>query len=133
MKGRYVLMLLIISTVLLLGAYFIIISKDSSQQFWYYGEIAMFFILGLVVKRLYEGGIGASNSVFYRRAMGASGLRMFFCLIYLLIYVVINELRAMEFFVFFLISYLLFTIFEIYQIVSTLRPEKNSRLENTTS
>ena len=83
MNAKYYIYMLLISVALGLGAYFIILQESSVEQWWYWGGLLMYLLLGSLVGRLYSKSIEASNSAFYRRVMAATGLRMFFCLLYL--------------------------------------------------
>jgi hypothetical protein len=114
----------LVSIFLAVFAVIYLVQKYPEEQFWYYGGLLLYFGLGWFIGRLYSSSLEASNSAFYRRVMGATGLRMFFCITYLAIYLIVSDLKSVEFIGFFLIAYLLFTIFEIYQIVAKLRPEK---------
>ncbi len=133
MGVKFIGKLLILAAVCALMAFGFLFYFGFEEQAWYWGAIAFFVILGLVISRITHKSINASNSAFFRGTMGAIGIRMLVSIVLLAIYLIVSDLKSTPFVVFYLILYLLFTIFEISQLVVKLRPEKNSKLDNTTS
>ena len=108
--------------------------NDSQEQVWYWSALAFYLVAGIVIgMRSQKAVTSESNSQFFTGVMGAIGIRMLLCIIFLAIYLMVSELKAKEFIVYYLILYLFYTIFEISQLVSKLRAEKRSSLDNTTS
>ena len=133
MSFKFIRNLLLISAILVVATYILFTFIGSKEQYWFLGTIVFFTLLGLVIGRITQNSVTASNAAFFRSVMGAIGLRMLFSLIYLAVYLILSELKSTEFIVYFLILYLLYTIFEIYQLVSKLRPEKKDELDSTIS
>lgn len=133
MSFKFIRNLLLISAIVLVITYLLFTFIGSKEQYWFLGSIAFFTLLGLVIGRITQRSVTATNAAFFRGVMGAIGLRMLFSLIFLSSYLIISELKQTEFIVYFLILYLLYTIFEIYQLVSKLRPEKKDELDNPIS
>ncbi len=133
MSSKFVFKLLILTLILAVLTFFMFRFIETSEQIWFWGSLAFFFALGVGISAISHRALKASNSAFFRGVMGAIGLRMMLGIFFLAIYLIVSEIKAKEFIVYYLILYLLFTIFEIYQLVAKLRPEINSELDNTTS
>ncbi|MEY2924383.1 MAG: hypothetical protein RLZZ337_931 [Bacteroidota bacterium] len=133
MNFKFVRNLLIISAILVVITFLLFTFIGNEEQYWFLGTIAFFTLLGLFIGRITQKSVTATNAAFFRGVMGAIGLRMLFSLIFLAAYMIISDLKSTPFIVYFLILYLLYTIFEIYQLVSKLRPEKKDELESTNS
>ena len=123
MNDRYNLQLLLLGAALAAVTYVLPFAREGELG-WFYGALVLNVVLAMIVGRLYKGSVEASNSAFFRRVLGATGIRMLISLTFLAIYLIVSTLKSTHFIGYFLILYLLFTIFEIYQIVSKLRPEK---------
>ncbi|MBT8326655.1 MAG: hypothetical protein KJP21_02965 [Bacteroidia bacterium] len=133
MRPKFILNLLLMS-LFLAGATFGVLNYiDTTEQSWFWGALVFYVFLGLAIGWITQRSVNSSNSAFFRGVMGATGLRMILSVLFLAIYLIISDIKAMEFVVYYLILYLFFTIFEIYQLVSKLRTEKRSSLDNTTS
>lgn len=112
-----------------LGSFFGLI-KEQTNWFW----IATIFFSGLslLVGWISLRGITSkSNMVFMRSFFSALGIRMFFGLIFITIYLFAVAEKDNMFIGYFLFLYLFFTIFEIYQLLAKLRTEKKEYLEDT--
>jgi uncharacterized membrane protein len=91
-------------------------------------------VVGLLIGlKTQKAVVSTSNSRFFTGVMGAIGIRMLLCLVFLAIYLIVSDIKSKEFIVFYLSLYLFYTIFEISQLVSKLRTEKSGNLDNTTS
>lgn len=133
MSFKFIRNLLLISTIVFVITYLLFSFIGTDEQLWFLGTIGFFTLMGLVIGQISQKSVTASNAAFFRGVMGSIGLRMFLSLIFLAIYLVVSELKSTEFIVYFLILYLLYTIFEIYQLVSKLRAEKKDEVENASS
>jgi hypothetical protein len=108
--------------------------KGSEEQSWFWSALIFYYAVGLLIGlKTQRAVVSTSNSQFFTGVMGAIGIRMLLCLIFLAIYLIVSDIKAKEFIVFYLILYLFYTIFEISQLVSKLRTEKRGNLDNTTS
>jgi phosphatidylserine synthase len=108
--------------------------KGNNEQWWFCLALVFYYSVGIVIGlKTQRAVVSDSNSQFFTGVMGAIGIRMLLCLVFLSIYLMVSEIKSKEFIVFYLILYLFYTIFEISQLVSKLRAEKSSNLDNTTS
>lgn len=104
------------------------------ETYWYWIALGFYTVVGVVIgKRSQRAVLSASNSTFFTGVIGAIGIRLLLCVLFLAIYLIISDLKSKTFIIYFLILYLFYTIFEITQLVSKLRPEKSTSLDNTTS
>lgn len=133
MRLKFLFNLLILSVLLAAATFGLFYFIDTTEQNWFWSALVFYILLGLGIGWMTQRSVNSSNSAFFRGVMGATGLRMILCVLFLAIYLIISDIKAKEFIVYYLILYLFFTIFEIYQLVSKLRTEKRSSLDNTTS
>ena len=93
---------------------------------WFWASLSYYFVLGVVIGwKSQKAVLSKSNSQFFAGVMGGTGLRMLFTVLFIVAYLVLSEFKATEFIVYYLILYLVFTIFEIRELVSLLRNSKN--------
>ena len=134
MKLKFISKLSVITAILAVLTFAFIYIAQPAEQWWYWGALIFYFAVGSIIGlRTQRAVLSESNSLFFTGVMGAIGIRMLLCIIFLAIYLMVSELKQKEFIVFYLFLYLFYTIFEISQLVSKLRPEKSSSLDNTTS
>ena len=133
MRLKFLFNLIILSVLLAAATAGLLYFIDTSEDGWFWGALIFYIVLGLGIGWITQRSVNSSNSAFFRGVMGATGLRMILCVLFLAIYLIISDIKAKEFIVYYLILYLFFTIFEIYQLVSKLRAEKRSNLDITTS
>lgn len=108
--------------------------KGSEEQWWFWSALIFYYVVGLLIGlKTQRAVVSTSNSRFFTGVMGAIGIRMLLCLVFLAIYLIISDIKSKEFIVFYLFLYLFYTIFEISQLVSKLRLEKSGNRDNTTS
>lgn len=79
--------------------------------------------LTLIILWMAREGLKGSNKSFLKVVYGGMMMRLFFSILFLVIYLIFNEVRDKPFIIGFLILYLLFTMFEIYTLVVNLRPD----------
>ena len=128
--GKLTAITVLVAAALAVCFYFI----QLEEQLWFWSALVFYYLVGLVIGiRTQKAVVSTSNSQFFTGVMGSIGLRMLLSLIFLAIYLMVSEIKATEFIVYYLILYLLYTIFEISQLVSKLRAENRSNLDNTTS
>jgi len=128
--GKLTAITVLVAAALAVCLYFI----QLEEQLWFWSALVFYYLVGLVIGlRTQKAVVSTSNSQFFTGVMGSIGLRMLLSLIFLAIYLMVSEIKATEFIVYYLILYLLYTIFEISQLVSKLRAENRSNLDNTTS
>jgi len=106
---------------------------EPGEDMWFWVSLSYYFILGIVIgRKTQKAVISKSNSQFFGGVMGSIGIRVLLCVVFLAIYLMVSDLKSKEFIVYYLILYLFYTIFEIYQLVSKLRPEKETKVDNAT-
>ncbi len=130
---KFLFNLITMSALLAVATFGLLFFIDTTEQNWFWAALVFYVLLGLGIGWMTQRSVTSSNSAFFRGVMGAIGLRMILCVFFLAIYLIVSDIKAKEFIVYYLILYLFFTIFEIYQLVSKLRAEKRSSLDNTTS
>jgi peptidoglycan/LPS O-acetylase OafA/YrhL len=131
---KFLAKLILLTIVLALITFGFLYFTEQKEQDWFWGALGFYLVAGVVIGlRTRKAVTSDSNSQFFTGVMGSIGIRMLLCIFFLAIYLMVSDLKAKEFVVYYLILYLFYTIFEISQLVSKLRPEKSSSLDNTTS
>jgi peptidoglycan/LPS O-acetylase OafA/YrhL len=131
MKFYLKLILLTVILLVLTAGYLYIL--EPGEDMWFWASLSYYFVLGLVIGwKSQKAVLSKSNSRFFAGVMGSIGIRMLLCVVFLAIYLMISDLKSNEFVVYYLILYLFYTIFEIYQLVSKLRLEKETKVDNAT-
>jgi hypothetical protein len=131
MKFYLKLILLTVILLVLTAGYLYIF--EPGEDMWFWASLSYYFVLGVVIGwKSQKAVLSKSNSRFFAGVMGSIGIRMLFCVVFLAIYLMVSDLKSNEFIVYYLILYLFYTIFEIYQLVSKLRPEKETKVDNAT-
>ena len=92
--------------------------------------LTFFAILTTVLTRLSLKSAAKSGSRFVTGVMGGVGLRMMFCVLFVVIYWVTAKERNTFFIIYFFILYLFFTVFEIKFLLHKLRTDKKDGLES---
>jgi peptidoglycan/LPS O-acetylase OafA/YrhL len=129
MKFYLKLILLTVILLVLTAGYLYIF--EPGEDMWFWASLSYYFVLGVVIGwKSQKAVLSKSNSRFFAGVMGSIGIRMLFCVVFLAIYLMVSDLKSNEFVVYYLILYLFYTIFEIYQLVSKLRPEKETKVDN---
>ena len=107
---------------------------NEPEQVWYWSALLYYLLLGLIIgKRSHKAIANDSNSAFFMGIMSGTGIRMLFSIIFIAIYLIVSDIKSNIFVGYYLFLYLLFTIFEIYELVHKLRTEKNTNKDNATS
>jgi hypothetical protein len=89
------------------------------------GVLAFFYILTNLVHAYLLNIAGKSGSRFTAQYMAISFIKMFFYLAVVIVFVIINKEDAKIFLVNFLLLYVVYTIFEVYEISNFVRQIKN--------
>ena len=128
--SRLLILGLIVGILDIIYFYFI----NEPEQVWYWSALLYYLLLGLIIgKRSHKAIANDSNSAFFMGIMSGTGIRMLFSIIFIAIYLIVSDIKSNLFIGYYLFSYLLFTIFEIYHLVHKLRTEKNTNKDNATS
>ena len=129
MKFYLKLILLTVILLVLTAGYLYIF--EPGEDMWFWASLSYYFVLGVLIGwKSQKAVLSKSNSRFFAGVMGSIGIRMLLCVVFLAIYLMVSDLKSNEFVVYYLILYLFYTIFEIYQLVSKLRPEKETKVDN---
>jgi len=91
---------------------------------WSWMALGFFFGLNLLTHFLSISMLKSSQKSFLTFMYGSIGLRFIFSIFFVVIYLIVNEVRDRIVIVNFLFLYLLFTTFELYHLVTKLRTEK---------
>ncbi len=96
------------------------------------GWIALVFfaLLTTVLTNMSLKSAAKSGSRFVTGVMGGVGLRMMFCVLFVVVYWVTAKERDTFFIIYFFILYLFFTVFEIKFLLHKLRTDKKDGLES---
>jgi len=91
---------------------------------WSWAAFGFFFTLNLLIHFLSESMLKSSQKSFLTFMYGSIAMRFIFSIFFIVIYLMVNEVRDKIVIVNFLFLYLLFTTFELYHLVTKLRTEK---------
>ena len=128
---KFYLKLILLTVILLVLTTGYLYTFEPGENVWFWASLSYYFVLGVLIGwKSQKAVLSKSNSRFFAGVMGSIGIRMLLCVVFLAIYLMISDLKSNEFVVYYLILYLFYTIFEIYQLVSKLRPEKETKVDN---
>ena len=125
MKKFYTTLTLITA---LCGISFFVCEKFKFTEIGNYGWYALiFYVILTVLFTNYAIKSGnKSNSRFVTNIMGITGLRMFLCIIFIILYRVAEGKTDLNFIIYFFILYLFYTVFEIQFLLYKLRADKKN-------
>ncbi len=133
MDIKFVSRLLILGLLVAVFDIVLFYFTNEPEQVWYWSALLYYLLLGLILgKRSTKVIKNNSNSAFFMGIMSGTGIRILFSIIFIAIYLIVSDIKASLFVGYYLFLYLLFTIFEIYQLVHKLRTEKNTNSYNAT-
>ncbi len=120
---------------LICGAILLISDATGFTHIGLIGWIALgfFALLTSVLTHMSLKSAAKSGSRFVTGVMGGVGLRMLFCVLFVIIYWVTTKERNTFFIIYFFILYLFFTVFEIMFLLSKLRTDKKNGIESKTN
>ena len=131
---KFLAKLLLLTIAVAAATFGFLYFTELKEHGWFWAALGFYFTAGLVIgSRTQKVVTSGSNSQFFTVVLGSVGIRMLLCIVFLVIYLMISDLKAKEFVVYYLILYLFYTIFEISQLVSKLRPVKRSIPDDTKS
>jgi hypothetical protein len=76
-----------------------------------------FFVTTAILHYLFLSASRKEPKLFIRYFMASTGMKLFIYALVIIIYAVLNKEQAAEFILFFLVSYLVYTTFEIFSIL----------------
>lgn len=97
---------------------------DSIHSEWTIAALAFFTGLTMLTYYIGNNALDKAQKTFTAAIYGSIGLRFIFSLFFIVIYLIINEVKDRVFIAEFLLLYLFYTMFEIYYLVTKLRSEK---------
>lgn len=94
----------------------------------YYAWIMPVFycVLTIISYALIYKGKSGKQGAFFARMSGGMMMRMFFCIIFVVIYLYFSEVTSIAIVIYFMFLYFIYTTFEIYDLVYKLRSEKTT-------
>jgi 4-hydroxybenzoate polyprenyltransferase len=120
-------------TLILSGIIFVLLNNVTAYNpgsfIWI--AVAFFYLLTLILYSMAMMGLKRSQKTFTVSVLGSMTLRFIFSVLFLVIYLIINPEKNKAFIISFLFLYLFYTIFEIFQLVRKLRPEKSRGFDTT--
>ena len=123
---KFYLKLILLTVILLVLTAGYLYTFEPGEDMWFWASLSYYLVLGVVIGwKSQKAVLSKSNSQFFAGVMGGTGLRMLFTVLFIVAYLVLSEFKATKFIVYYLILYLVFTIFEIRELVSLLRNSKN--------
>ena len=116
---KFIIRGIIISLILFIAGFFLfmtILKEYFSISFPVL--LLVMLLITILFHRYLVGSVGESNKKFPAKFLGATGIKMGFYLILIIIYVVFNRESAVPFLLVFIIIYLILTIFEVVSILN---------------
>lgn len=129
MRNFYLILLII---TVFVGVSFYVIEKQDITQIGNIGWFAILFynFLTIIFTNMALKSGNKSNSRFVTSIMGLTGLRMFLCIIFIVIYRFTQGKTDLDFIFYFFILYLFYTVFEIKYLLYKLRADKKNDHRN---
>ncbi|NUM32659.1 MAG: hypothetical protein HUU47_10110 [Bacteroidetes bacterium] len=129
MKNFYIILFVITA---FLGASFLILEKLQVTQIgnagWY--SLIFYVFLTIILTNYAIKSGNRSNSLFVSSIMAITGLRMFLCIIFIVINRYFTGKTDLNFIIYFFILYLFYTLFEIQFLLYKLRTDKKDDNQN---
>lgn len=129
MRNFYLILLII---TVFVGVSFYIIEKQNITQIGNIGWFVILFytFLTIIFTNMTLKSGKKSNSRFITSIMGLTGLRMFLCIIFIVIFRFTQGKTDLDFIFYFFILYLFYTVFEIKYLLYKLRADKKNDHRN---
>jgi len=110
---------IIISLIIFLAGFFLFITILKEYfSFSFPVLLLVIFLITVLFHRYLIRSAGDSNRKFPAKFLGATGIKMGFYMILIILYVVFDRENAVPFLLVFMIIYLTFTIFEIVSVLN---------------
>jgi len=115
-------------TLVIIGLSIVLDSLTTKVNLGMYSWIMplFYFILTVLSYSMIYLGKSGRQATFFARMAGGMMLRMFFCVIFIVIYLYISEITKIPVVIYFMLLYFIYTTFEIYDLVYKLRAEKTT-------
>ncbi len=123
--------------IFLLTAAFVVVSRllvvaeIVPDDNWPYAAAGLYLVISLINSLLIRVSMTGKASTFLYAVGGASALRFFLSILFIVSYLIISDKKDVPFVILFMSMYFFFTMFELIHLVAKLRAEKNSRIEVT--
>jgi hypothetical protein len=122
---KFTFTLLFIALVITVLGYGLFLFFVPQHYFPYFPSIPAFLLLVTLLVHVYLVRASENDTrKFTAKYLGAMGLKMFIYLIFLVIILFIDTARAVPFLVSFLVSYAVFTTYEVISILNYLKKDK---------
>ena len=129
---KFILVSIVMTSILAVITY--LITKTTSwfiDTKWVWLSLGFFFLLTNMVFFMVSNAIGRRNQTFMYAMGGSMGLRFILSIGFILAYLQFGADREIGIIVYFMLMYLLYTIFEIYFLLTNLRAAKNENTGDT--
>jgi hypothetical protein len=113
--------------------FFLVVSLGLIQYFnvlkqpitwWYWFSIVFFGGITFITFKMSERSLKKRGGQQINTALGGTFLRFFLSIVFISIYLYINTLDRFQFVTYFFLVFLFYLMFELYCLVTKLRPEK---------
>jgi hypothetical protein len=119
----------VVMTLILAGITYAIINTTNwfIDTKWVWFSLSFFFLLTNLVFFMVSNAMGRRNQTFMYAMGGSMGLRFILSIGFIVSYLQFGGEREIGIIVYFMLMYLLYTIFEIYFLLANLRAAKNDK------
>lgn len=119
---KFIIRGIIISLILFITGFFLFITILKEYfSFSFPVLLLVIFLITVLFHRYLIRSIGESNKKFPVKFLGATGIKMGFYIILIIMYVVFDRENAVPFLLVFMIIYLIFTIFEVVSVLDYIK------------
>jgi hypothetical protein len=124
-QKKFIFTLLFIALIITLLGYGLLLFFIPQYYFPYFPVIPAFLLVVTVLVHVYLIKSSEKNPrKFTSKYLGAMGLKMFIYLLFLVVFLFIDTTRAVPFLVSFLVTYMVFTLYEVISILNYLKKDK---------
>lgn len=117
---------IIISLILFIAGFFLFITILKEYfSFSFPVLLLVIFLITVLFHRYLIRSAGENSKKFPARFLGATGIKMGFYMILIILYVVLDRENAVPFLLVFMIIYLTFTIFEVVSVLNYINITKD--------
>ncbi len=124
-QKKFIITLLFIALIITVLGYGLFLFLIPQYYFPHFPVIPAFLMLVTIMVHVYLIKSSENNPrKFTSKYLGAMGLKMFIYLVFLVVFLLLDTANAVPFLVSFLVSYAVFTLFEVISILNFLKKDK---------
>ncbi|MCK4856114.1 MAG: hypothetical protein KAT31_17670 [Bacteroidales bacterium] len=124
-QKKFIITLLFIALIITVLGYGLFLFLIPQYYFPHFPVIPAFLMLVTIMVHVYLIKSSENNPrKFTSKYLGAMGLKMFIYLVFLIVILLLDTAHAVPFLVSFLVSYAVFTLFEVISILNFLKKDK---------